>query len=70
MDHAKTDGDPKELKPVKRHTLGWVVRETHDYVILAMDQNGKRGDATREYGYCVMKSDLLRIETLAVGRKA
>ena len=52
LDHAKTDGDPKGMKPMVRHTLGWVVKETDSYLVLAMDTSPK----AREYGFCIVKS--------------
>lgn len=64
MDHGKTDGDPKGMKPMKRRTLGWVVTETPKHIVVTMDLNGKQ----REYGFCIMKSDTLVIQTLDLGR--
>jgi len=55
LDHCKTEGDPKGLKPVVRHTLGWVVKETPEYVVLAMD----RSKEAREYGFAIIKADIL-----------
>jgi hypothetical protein len=64
MDHSKTEEDPRGLKPVKRRTLGWVVKETAKYIVVTMDLNGK----AREYGFCIMKSDALVIQTIDLGR--
>lgn len=67
IDHAKTEGDPKGLKLVERHTLGWVVKETHKSIVLAMDVNGKGKDRVREYGFIIRKTDVQRIETVSLG---
>jgi hypothetical protein len=43
MDAAYThDGDPATFAPVKLHIVGWLVRETDEYVVLGMerDQDG------------------------------
>lgn len=55
LDHAKSPDDPKGLKPTVRHTLGWLVKETPEYVVLAMD----RSKGGREYGFAIVKSLIL-----------
>jgi len=61
LDHAKTDGDPKELKPVVRHTIGWLVKETKEYVCVSADLSREPGGKkqVREYGFCIVKSLIL-----------
>ena len=62
LDHTKTDGDPKGLKPVVRHTLGWVVKDQPTYITVTMD----RSKGQREYGFSLIKRDILRLLELDV----
>ena len=56
-DHAKcgSDSDPKEAKPVTRNTVGWVVKETQEFITISPDKSS----LGFEFGFCILKSDII-----------
>ena len=60
LDHAKTQDDAKDLKPIVRHTLGWLVKDKDTYICVAMDLS-KSG---HEYGFCIVKKLILEMGRL------
>jgi len=50
-----------------RETVGWLARETKDYVVIVWDRPAKRDGKTdpRESGLVILKSTIVKMEELA-----
>ena len=57
LDHSKAgdNADPRELSPVRRRTIGWVVKQDAVSVTLSPD----RSKLGYEYGFCILWTDVL-----------
>lgn len=64
LDHAKTDGDPLDLEPVVRETIGFVISDQPTFLVLAMDRDDK---AQFEYGFAIMRDAILEERDLLPG---
>ena len=57
-----------KIKPIIRETVGWLVYEDDDYVIVVWDRPALKGFAVkpRESGLLILKSDIIEVETIEV----
>jgi len=73
VDTAKTGDDhpnPKGLQPVRRFTVGWLMKKNKRYILLAMDRL-KWPDGTTEYehGFAIARQVVLRHGKLRRGTR-
>jgi hypothetical protein len=73
MDTAKTGDDhpnPKGLQPVRRHTVGWLVKKNKRYILLAMDRTKwPEGNTEYEHGFAIARRVVLRHGKLRRGTR-
>ena len=57
-----------KIKPIIRETVGWLVYEDENYVIVVWDRPALKGFAAkpRESGLLILKSDIIEVETIEV----
>lgn len=60
--------DPTAMKPETRETVGWLVYESLDYIIVCWDRSAEpptlKGGDPKASGLVVLKSDVLELKRL------
>lgn len=70
-DHMKSSDshpDPSKLKPVLRCTVGWLVAQSKDHLVLVMDQSQFPDGPEYEYGFSIHRSLVVYERRLRKGK--
>ncbi len=67
LDHVEFRNlDSREVKPVVRETVGWLVHEDSNYVVVIWDRPALRDRSmrSRESGLALLKSDIIEMKVV------